>query len=419
MILAPSETSKCYIPLALQVGGRPHRDFYYNVTYEAIALASKRWKARKLGICHLSASRRFHTDIATCNAEALAHFCDEATEPLIDSFAFVGCCITKAHLDGILRLNPEGELTRHRPIATVTEERPDGVVLVHLDWNRPAAQIQPEGPGTPPTLPEEQNPYRDFIENPEKYLEPSEVERKRVVSTPMPDDIKAFLRESVFYPCCGLDGAPVKFTGKRFQRYFYVDYTIKRVEFEAECRQPGFCGYVCQGVRDLDFQQVFGNSAPEVRRIYQDPAVQVRWAEPFVAIAEFERLPQYPESHGPARFELMFACCEAIAALRATYGRVEIAPLCLAYIRSGIGFGGGYEGFPQALMRALLANRAGPPRFVLYDHLGGNPRGGDYLSLIERYKVIERQNYRTEHYGWSNWTLAELERADLHGDEPV
>ncbi|MBU6402501.1 MAG: hypothetical protein KGS61_19445, partial [Verrucomicrobia bacterium] len=37
IILAPSETSKCYERFAVPVHGRPYRDFYYNVTFEAIA----------------------------------------------------------------------------------------------------------------------------------------------------------------------------------------------------------------------------------------------------------------------------------------------------------------------------------------------------------------------------------------------
>lgn len=136
VILAASETSECYKRFATPLYGRPHRDFYYNVTYEAIAYASENWGARRLAISHLSGSGRFHEDIATCNAEALAHYCD-AHATAIDSFVFVGCCISQEHLGGVSRLNAEGQTGKHRPISTRVEDL-GGHVLVYLEWNRDA-----------------------------------------------------------------------------------------------------------------------------------------------------------------------------------------------------------------------------------------------------------------------------------------
>jgi hypothetical protein len=133
VILAPGETSKCYAQFATPRYGQPSRDFYYNVTYESIAHANRRWGARRLGITHLSGSGNFHEDIATCNAEALAHFCDESATPALASFAFVGCCITLQHLEGLERLNPEGNQTKHRPITVESEVR-EAAEFIHLSW---------------------------------------------------------------------------------------------------------------------------------------------------------------------------------------------------------------------------------------------------------------------------------------------
>ncbi len=133
VVLAPCNGSKCYEPFAERAGNDPSRDFYYNVTYEAIAHVGRVWKARRPGMSHLTVSN-FHEDVATCNAEALAHFCDEATEgSALDSFAFVGCCITREHLNGIKRLNAEGDVARHREI-TMHREFRDEVELIHLSW---------------------------------------------------------------------------------------------------------------------------------------------------------------------------------------------------------------------------------------------------------------------------------------------
>ncbi|MDP4027349.1 MAG: hypothetical protein Q8P42_00025 [Gallionella sp.] len=134
VILAASESSECYKRFAVPRYGRPYRDFYYNVAYEAIAYASRTWGAQRLAISHLSGCNCFHGDIATCNAEALAHYCDSSVN-VIESFTFLGDCdISLAHLAGISRLNIEGKTGRHRSIFTETAHH-EGHVLVHLDWN--------------------------------------------------------------------------------------------------------------------------------------------------------------------------------------------------------------------------------------------------------------------------------------------
>jgi hypothetical protein len=116
VVLAASETSECYKQFAPAYHSKPYRDFYYNVAFESIHYCVKTLGATKLAMFHLSGNRHFHEDIATCVAEALAHFCDTEGNPNINSFIFVGCCIEPSHLLGIQRLNLEGNVTRHRKI---------------------------------------------------------------------------------------------------------------------------------------------------------------------------------------------------------------------------------------------------------------------------------------------------------------
>jgi hypothetical protein len=133
IILAPGGGTRSYEPFARSSDSRPNRDFYYNISYEAIAFACREWGARKLAISHLSSSGQYHADIAACHAEALAHFCESEPEHAPDSFAFCGCCINLDHLQGIKRLNPEDATSAHRPIA-LTQEVSDIATLLHLDW---------------------------------------------------------------------------------------------------------------------------------------------------------------------------------------------------------------------------------------------------------------------------------------------
>lgn len=118
VVLAASETSKCYKQFAPAFHSKPYRDFYYNVAYECISYAVNTLGARKLCMSHLSGSGHFHVHIATCIAEALLHFCHNEKNPQIDSFMFVGCCIEVRHLEEIRRLNTDGNLTSHYDIRT-------------------------------------------------------------------------------------------------------------------------------------------------------------------------------------------------------------------------------------------------------------------------------------------------------------
>lgn len=135
LILAPGNNTESYKRYANSSYGRPHRTYYYNVTYEAIAFASASWGARKLAVSHLSGSGNFHEDIATCQAEALAHFCDLNPLSAPHSLVFCGCCITLDHLQGIKRLNEETGKTSHFAIK-VQRENARGATLLHLDWSR-------------------------------------------------------------------------------------------------------------------------------------------------------------------------------------------------------------------------------------------------------------------------------------------
>ena len=133
VVLAPCESSRCYERFARHGHGRPFRDFFYNVTYEALAVLCGEWGARRPALSHLSSSGASHEDIATCHAEALVHFCAEQPERAPEALGFVGCCIRPAHFQGIVRHGDEFEATTHRPIRVEREWRA-GAELLHLRW---------------------------------------------------------------------------------------------------------------------------------------------------------------------------------------------------------------------------------------------------------------------------------------------
>ncbi len=131
-ILAPSGSCECYRPYAARDPERPWRDFHYNVSYVAIAHACTRWGAVRLAVSDLSGAGRFNQQIVTCNAEALAHFCDEDAHR-IPWLTFLGSGVCRADMAEIASLNREGATGRHRPIGTQIETH-EGYELIHLDW---------------------------------------------------------------------------------------------------------------------------------------------------------------------------------------------------------------------------------------------------------------------------------------------
>jgi hypothetical protein len=119
-VLAASQTSKSYQQFVTDsTYKKPSRDFFYNVTYEAIYYAAHTLKAKKLSISHLSASGNFHEDIATCTAEALLHF-NAAFPGFLNSVLFVGCCISPNHFKGIAKLEVQENPSQHRAIKVST-----------------------------------------------------------------------------------------------------------------------------------------------------------------------------------------------------------------------------------------------------------------------------------------------------------
>lgn len=141
VILAPGSNTLSYGRFGHSTRyARPHRDYYYNISYEAFAYASLYWGARKLAISHLSGSGAFHWEMPICHAEALSHFCDEHPEAVPTSLVFCGCCMETHHFREMTRLFGQAgestsafERTRHRPIR-VEQERLGDAILLHLDW---------------------------------------------------------------------------------------------------------------------------------------------------------------------------------------------------------------------------------------------------------------------------------------------
>jgi len=135
LILAASERSNCYKRFAKPRFGRPHRDFFYNVTYEAIAFARGRWEGRRLAMSHLTGCCRSGArdgDALVCSLEALGHYCDQHPDAALEYFAYSGCCIGPKDFWGVQSLATQFE-PGHRPIET-RRRTIQGYEVIDLHW---------------------------------------------------------------------------------------------------------------------------------------------------------------------------------------------------------------------------------------------------------------------------------------------
>lgn len=135
LILAASERSRCYSTFALPSYGKIYRDFFYNVTYEAIAASCQRWAATRLAISHLTGcgtERRRDADALVCNLEALAHYCDDHEKANIECLCYVGCCVRRDNFRNLPELTRRFGTT-HRPIEIASRMR-HGYEVLDLYW---------------------------------------------------------------------------------------------------------------------------------------------------------------------------------------------------------------------------------------------------------------------------------------------
>lgn len=137
LILSPYDGSKCYKKYSVPEYSKAHRDFMYNVTYEAISYAYKTWGARRIGITHFSRSKYgnngedYRRDLTTCQVEAMAHFCN--IHKCVECFTFIDESDGNHPLEVVKEFNETQDIGVHRTINTKTTKF-CGIDFIDLDW---------------------------------------------------------------------------------------------------------------------------------------------------------------------------------------------------------------------------------------------------------------------------------------------
>jgi hypothetical protein len=245
--------------------------------------------------------------------------------------------------------------------------------------------------------------------------------------------VREALADSLYYPCSWTDGTPVRLAGRHFRSFIYSDYSLTRRRILDEFADGGFRGYAVAFTRELRPDQLFPAARRSAADAHEDAPVapqlgvdatpsvggwpgsyfsmrghRVDRDEPFALWSVLDRENAYDDEHGSPRYSILFTNAEGADLCRDLYCAHSVPPLALAHLRSGMGFGGNYHGYPSRLSRAIESNRAGLPQYILHDWLCQRG-GGDYLPLMERYRLVGKRSYREESGGFSRVFLGVLE----------
>lgn len=212
-----------------------------------------------------------------------------------------------------------------------------------------------------------------------------------------PFPLHELLRESLYYPSCGFDGDPMKHLGGNVLSFIYVDYGHTRDAFMCALNFTGFDLVASRFVTENELAPD-GWSPLELRRVDGD---QLRYRdyvkEPFCVWSIFQRRGDFPVTHGPVRFSLLFICADGVDAFQTLYVTNKIAPKVATVIQPGHVFGHNWTDFTdpeQVFARVVLANPAGQPETVLYGGIGHDWRS--YASPCwPTYKLLTRRFRKT------------------------
>jgi hypothetical protein len=187
------------------------------------------------------------------------------------------------------------------------------------------------------------------------------------------------LNGSVFYPACGIDGRPVQYLGGFSHSFIYADYGYPSDKIESLLKADGaFFGYRLKSSRllppdELPIDHAWKDIDLNVHLDGNPNRYRDRQVAPYAFWSIFQRLPDFPENHGPELFSLLYLAADGVAAYHALYHSNRVKPSVVAIIQPGEGFGWNWTYFfdsRQVFCRTVMGNKSGKPDYLLL----GTPR---------------------------------------------
>ena len=146
MVLVPYEGSRCDAQFATPRYSKPYRDFFYNVTYEAMYYAYVRLGARKFAISHLACTKYtregYRMDVTRSQIDALIHFANQYKG--VQQITFWDESDGNYPIEALTYMRQEEFEGTHRDIDRASEQRL-GVDFITLSWALPANHVSGMG----------------------------------------------------------------------------------------------------------------------------------------------------------------------------------------------------------------------------------------------------------------------------------
>jgi len=176
-------------------------------------------------------------------------------------------------------------------------------------------------------------------------------------------NIKDILKDSLYYPCSGFDGEPVRYFRGNVHSFVYVDYNKSRADLIHELEVNGF----------RDFRVVRQES------ILEKQLTPHGWNAKFLPMPSEYVVPQHIkpycewvifENSVGERFSLLQQCAEAVATYNALYLSNGLSPRIIMIDRAGPGFGLNWTNLYDEngyFARTVLSNEKNRPLYLATD----------------------------------------------------
>lgn len=200
------------------------------------------------------------------------------------------------------------------------------------------------------------------------------IDQTNIENIPFP--VKDVLEDSLYYPASGVDGTPIRNWSLGVNSFVYVDLSRSQANYlNALANEPirGYHMVAQKAVRKDELVRDGFSSAPPAclsRRDFER-AMQINGANPgnaFALWSVFERDQDRDEAFGAHRFSLLHLRADGVAAYDALFRSNDCLPRILAFIRPGLGFGGNYRTYAQALIEVMQRSPRGLPPQLLWEH---------------------------------------------------
>lgn len=222
---------------------------------------------------------------------------------------------------------------------------------------------------------------------------------------PVEFNLENLLKDSLYYPACGLNGTPIKYLSGNIYSFVYCDYLVRKEELLRNLLgnddESGLLGYKMvyqtEITKDMIVPTNWTPSLLPESYFFQKLSMMERQAKTFGHWSIWQRDEDRDDTHGSEYISLLYFAGEMSAIYQGLYIRLKIAPLVLSIIQPGT-MGGEWENVTSNnsfFKRVINANTAGLPKYLLYGGFGGeqfytSPCWSDYdknrLTILpERY----------------------------------